>query len=239
MKNKIKLSVILVLSTFVFLPSFVQAMQTGTFGFQCVSNNLPGDCTIAETQLKLVISDWTSSSYDIRFTFKNEGPLASSITDIYFDDPTGDPGLGKGGELSVNMLDYSNVFISPKTSTVAFTSDANPSDLPSGGAFTSNYSADSDAPPSHKGVNPGESVTFKFNFTDTNDGFDELITAISNGSFSIGLHVQAFGTGGSESLVLSLTGDITPVPEPATMLLLGTGLAGIAGIMRKRKKTQI
>ncbi|MCP3678686.1 MAG: PEP-CTERM sorting domain-containing protein, partial [Deltaproteobacteria bacterium] len=29
---------------------------------------------------------------------------------------------------------------------------------------------------------------------------------------------------------------VEPVPEPATMLLFGTGLAGLAGTMRKRKK---
>jgi hypothetical protein len=42
--------------------------------------------------------------------------------------------------------------------------------------------------------------------------------------------------GGPERFKWSANGDCGPVPEPATMVLLGTGLAGIAGAVRRRRK---
>jgi hypothetical protein len=99
------------------------------------------------------------------------------------------------------------------------------------------------------------------NFTDYlfeigqyNDSTDDLILA---GSYSIDLtsfrdsiidlafgfeagyddfYLDSFGTFSSLEINLADTGGNTaPVPEPATMILLGSGLIGLAGASRKKR----
>jgi hypothetical protein len=58
----------------------------------------------------------------------------------------------------------------------------------------------------------------------------------SSGAFSITLPNIFVQSGETANLTAGLSGNQTAVPEPATMLLLGTGLAGVAARIRKRRK---
>ena len=77
------------------------------------------------------------------------------------------------------------------------------------------------------GVNIGFS-TFPQFFT-FNDG-------IHNGSFSLVLPPLFIQSGQSASLTAGIAGQQSTIPEPATLILLGTGLTGIAARLRKRRK---
>jgi hypothetical protein len=58
------------------------------------------------------------------------------------------------------------------------------------------------------------------------------------GDLRIGIHVQSFGNGGSESFVNDPGLPPSIVPIPAAAWLLGSGLIGLAGVARRKVSQQ-
>ena len=220
MKNKLMVLIVYLIA-FLFCSVAASTYASEYYGFDNITNNEVVDAAIGEAQLKLVVSESTINSVkNVLFNFTNSGLAASSITDIYFDDD------------DVPLLHYEK-FI--QSSGVSYTVGAVPPNLPGGQDpsyhFSSNYSYDSDGPVQPNGINPGESLGILFTFTD-GQNYAGLIDALTNENFRVGIHVQGFATGGSESFI----NKPDAVPEPATLMLLGFGLIGLAGVGRQAEK---
>jgi len=80
-------------------------------------------------------------------------------------------------------------------------------------------------------VNQG-GVNIDFNNTPVVFTFNN---GVSSGSFSLAVADLFVETGHSANVTAGTTGQQQPVPEPATLLLLGAGLTGIAAKLRKRR----
>jgi len=190
-----------------------------TFGFYNITANDLGDAAIGEAQLFVDVTD--NGSDQVLFTFTNTDIEACSIADVYFAD---------GSLLEIATITSST--------GVSFSELADPGELPGGNdidpAFvtTEGFSADSDAPPSHNGVdNPDEWLGIVFNLQDSQT-FEDVLDQLGTGELRIGIHVQGFDNSeGSESFV----NNDTPVPIPASVLLLGSGLIGLVGFRRKKR----
>ena len=139
--------------------------------------------------------------------------------------------------------------VPPATHGVLFTQDAletvAPRDLPGGNEANPSFvctsplfSADSDSPAQPNGVNPGETLGILFNLQGILT-LSNVITDLESHALRIGIHVQGFDSEGSESFInfdSNGGGGGGSVPEPGTMLLLGSGLIGLAFSSKKRFK---
>ncbi|MEX2016022.1 MAG: hypothetical protein WD873_05240 [Candidatus Hydrogenedentales bacterium] len=163
-----------------------------------------------ESQLSVEVMDVGTGA---QFTFINAGPLASSITDVYWGGPGPSP------------LNFSMV-----TLPTNWTAGAAPPGLPGANTFAVLYSADSDSPVQPNGVQVNESIVFTIAYA-SGSNLASLINALNGGQLQVGFHVQGLSDGESESY-LTTPGEMVPVPAP-----LGLAAVGFALVALRRRKT--
>jgi hypothetical protein len=112
------------------LPLWMAAAASATtlsFG-TCVSGTNATDCATGSAQFSVTVT--SSGANRVDFTFTNSGPLAASITDIYFDDGT--------------LLGIASI---TNGSGVSFSQGATPGNLPAGNNASPPFVATRASPP--------------------------------------------------------------------------------------------
>jgi len=192
------------------------------YGFTVVENNSSiYDPGIMQFTVDVTDAGPVGSMNRVLFTFKNNGPITSSITQVYFDDGTllGIADLIDKDQNSGDAnVDFTQVG-SAETPVLPGWENLDPDFI-----TTAGFAAKADPSPSHNGIKVGESLGIIFNLQGTQT-LEDTIRMLADGGLRIGLHVQGFLDGKSESYVNGPP--VLPLPGAVLLGVLGLGAAGM------------
>lgn len=192
--------------------SVVQAAEAGVvYSFQGLTFNNAANTAIGEAQLSLEVSQVGADK--VEFKFSNTGPAAAVITQAYWED-------GAGVLASIDSI--------ANGAGVDFKTGAAPGHLPGSNPHINDFKVSAKNPAPTNGVNPGEFVKVVFNLVNTKS-FNDVLAGINLDLLKIGVHVQSYRNGGSESFVVG--GNVVPTPAAAGM---GFALMGL-GLLRRNR----
>jgi len=197
--------------------SAVSAAPASAFSF----SNIAGGDTPGDAYVNSFTFDVLNQGSSVLFNIKNSGDAAAPsmfISKVLFDD---------NGYLSGPVVNIGNV------GQVAFSGGAGNDQLPQGGNnFTTDYAFSRNTGAGNAfGIQGGESLGLSFVAN-----YNSVMTALSDGTLKLGLHVQALPNGQSDSYISSSSGNTQDTPEPLTMLAAGAAVG--FGTMFKKQRAQ-
>ena len=218
---------LLVLCTLAMVAATATSAEAGcVYSMQALSKHNANNVIAGENQLRLTVSD--AGSY-VTFRFDHYGASnPMSITNVYFDD-------------HANNLFKSNLWASGSAG-VSFSKDATRQAIDGGSKLTPAFQTTESASASSlaNGVNPGESLTVYLQKR-TGVKMWNVVSALNNQKFRVGINVQGFAFAGTESFVNPIPGQLPPpmVPEPSGLALASLGIVGLIAHSRRRQKGEV